>query len=207
MASGYKGKTFEDSLTRIVTEIKAGVPSSYIVDTANRFSVYHQILNADVNELKNIKIELKDVYGPIPEPVEVLMLIAEYSRKLAEVDIQTISITRAVSTIKMLSSERVDISERVMTGLNNMGYESALGSEVSNNRDDSAKKIKLFATCTNMTELSFILADLYQSALKSNHDAIREKLKSQHRDELGIKKGELYNENDIAFNYQHIVSF
>lgn len=175
LASGYKGKTFEDSLTRIVTEIKAGVPSSYIVDTANRFSVYHQILNADVNELKNIKIELKDVYGPIPAPVEVLMLIAEYSRKLAEVDIQTISITRAVSTIKMLSSERVDISERVMTGLKNMGYESALSSEVSKNRDDSAKKIKLFATCTNITELSFILADLYQSALKSNHDAISER--------------------------------
>ena len=123
LASGYKGKTFENSLTRIVTEIKAGVPSSYILDTANRFSVYHQILNAEVNELENIKIELKDVYGPIPAQVEVLILIAEYSRKLAEVDIQTISITKSVSTIKMLSSVQIDISDRVMTGLKSMGYE------------------------------------------------------------------------------------
>lgn len=186
LASGYKGKTFENSLTRIVTEIKAGVPSSYILDTANRFSVYHQILNAEVNELENIKIELKDVYGPIPAQVEVLILIAEYSRKLAEVDIQTISITKSVSTIKMLSSVQIDISDRVMTGLKSMGYESELSYEILQNMrsenqvrvynklDSLTKKIKLFATCTNITELSFILCDLYESALKSNDDAIKD---------------------------------
>ncbi|WP_256385183.1 DEAD/DEAH box helicase [Photobacterium toruni] len=190
LASGYKGKKFEDSLTRIVTEIKVGVPSEYIVDIANRFSVYHQILNADINELESIKIELKDIYGPIPESVEVLILIAEYSRKLADVDIQTISITKAVSTIKMFSSEDVDISNRVMIGLRTMGYESELSSEITHNLQDkkqvkaqynaesSTKKIKLFATCTNVAELSFILEDLYESALKSNHDAIRDRISS-----------------------------
>ncbi|MCG3883735.1 DEAD/DEAH box helicase [Photobacterium leiognathi] len=189
LSSGYEGKTFDDGRTRIVTEVKSGVPVSYISDTASRFSVYHQILNAEIDKLDDIKRELDDVYGPVPVEVESLMLIAKYSKLLAEVDVKNVSATSIITTIKMLSSNIVDVTKETQANLSELGYETQLTKGVNPNTSGVVQskvkvrvnyeseavsdKIHLNSTCSSITELSFILEDIYLSALKANQDKIR----------------------------------
>ena len=83
-----KGEKVEDTIeTRISLPIEAYLPDDYVPDSRQKVSVYKKIagLKDDV-ALKELREELQDRYGPIPEPVEMLLEIAnlkQLSNRLA----------------------------------------------------------------------------------------------------------------------------
>ena len=83
-----KGEKVEETIeTRISLPIEAYLPDDYVPDSRQKVSVYKKIagLKDDV-ALKELREELQDRYGPIPEPVEMLLEIAnlkQLSNRLA----------------------------------------------------------------------------------------------------------------------------
>lgn len=73
-----KGEKVEASIdTRINLPVEAYLPDDYVPDSRQKVSVYKKIagLKEDAG-LKELREELQDRYGPLPEPVEMLLEIA-----------------------------------------------------------------------------------------------------------------------------------
>jgi len=62
--------------TQINLRTSAFIPESYIGDTSLRLAAYKEISSAgDEQELSRIAADLRDRYGPLPEPAENLLTI------------------------------------------------------------------------------------------------------------------------------------
>jgi transcription-repair coupling factor (superfamily II helicase) len=67
------------------------IPKNYIPINRHRMDAYRKIAVARGNEdLEQIKGELKDVYGPIPDEVKLLLDLAELRIKASKCDIKSI---------------------------------------------------------------------------------------------------------------------
>ena len=87
-----KGEKVEESLdTRISLPVEAYLPDDYVPDSRQKVSVYKKIagLKEDV-ALKELREELQDRYGPIPEPVEMLLEIANLKQLSNQLGISAI---------------------------------------------------------------------------------------------------------------------
>ncbi len=87
-----KGEKVEASLdTRISLPVEAYLPDDYVPDSRQKVSVYKKIagLKEDV-ALKELREELQDRYGPIPEPVEMLLEIANLKQLSNQLGISAI---------------------------------------------------------------------------------------------------------------------
>ena len=87
-----KGEKVEEPLdTRISLPVEAYLPDEYVPDSRQKVSVYKKIagLKADA-ALKELREELQDRYGPIPEPVEMLLEIANLKQLSNQLGISTI---------------------------------------------------------------------------------------------------------------------
>ena len=73
-----KGEKVEETLeTRISLPIEAYLPDAYVPDSRQKVSIYKKIAGVrDDAALKELREELRDRYGPIPEPAEMLLQIA-----------------------------------------------------------------------------------------------------------------------------------
>ena len=73
-----KGEKVEETIeTRISLPIEAYLPDDYVPDSRQKISVYKKIAGLkDDGALKELREELQDRYGPIPEPVEMLLEVA-----------------------------------------------------------------------------------------------------------------------------------
>ena len=73
-----KGEKVEETLeTRISLPIEAYLPDNYVPDSRQKISVYKKIAGLKDDEaLKELREELQDRYGAIPEPVEMLLEVA-----------------------------------------------------------------------------------------------------------------------------------
>ena len=73
-----KGEKVEETLeTRISLPIEAYLPDDYVPDSRQKVSIYKKIAGLkDDTALKELREELQDRYGVIPEPAEMLLEIA-----------------------------------------------------------------------------------------------------------------------------------
>ena len=73
-----KGEKVEETLeTRISLPIEAYLPDDYVPDSRQKVSIYKKIAGLkDETALKELREELQDRYGAIPEPAEMLLEIA-----------------------------------------------------------------------------------------------------------------------------------
>ena len=87
-----KGEKVEETLeTRISLPVEAYLPDDYVPDSRQKVSIYKKIAGLKDNEaLKELREELQDRYGAIPEPAEMLLEIAsvkQLSQNLGITDI------------------------------------------------------------------------------------------------------------------------
>ncbi|MYA69499.1 transcription-repair coupling factor [Candidatus Poribacteria bacterium] len=73
-----KGEKVEETLeTRINLPVEAYLPDDYVPDSRQKVSIYKKIAGVkDAAALKELRAELQDRYGAIPEPAEMLLEIA-----------------------------------------------------------------------------------------------------------------------------------
>ena len=73
-----KGETVEETVeTRISFPVEAYLPDDYVPDSRQKISIYKKIAGLkDPDALDELREELRDRYGAIPEPTEVLLEIA-----------------------------------------------------------------------------------------------------------------------------------
>ncbi len=73
-----KGEKVEETVeTRISLPVEAYLPDDYVPDSRQKVSIYKKIAGLKDNEaLKELREELQDRYGAIPEPAEMLLEIA-----------------------------------------------------------------------------------------------------------------------------------
>ena len=76
--SGSQDIDVEDDPARIELPLNAGIPDDYIHHLPTRLSVYQRLAKlTQRRELPEIREELRDRFGPIPEEVESLIKVAE----------------------------------------------------------------------------------------------------------------------------------
>ena len=73
-----KGEKVEETLeTRISLPVEAYLPDDYVPDSRQKIAVYKKIAGLkDSGALNELRDELRDRYGPIPEPAEMLLEVA-----------------------------------------------------------------------------------------------------------------------------------
>ena len=87
-----KGEKVEEPLdTRISLPVEAYLPDAYVPDSRQKVSVYKKIAGLKAGAaLTELREELQDRYGPIPEPVEMLLEIANLKQLSNQLGISTI---------------------------------------------------------------------------------------------------------------------
>jgi transcription-repair coupling factor (superfamily II helicase) len=113
------GEVIEEEVnTQIDLNVNIRIPEEYVPDMGQRLRLYKRLSSAlDERRLQDIRDELLDRYGPIPDSVENLM---EYMRLRREVVVQrvlSISRQRAVVHVKFDPQARVDI-EKIIAFVN-----------------------------------------------------------------------------------------
>ena len=119
---GLKGQKVEAAIeTRINLPIEAYLPDTYIPDSRQKISIYKKIsalkTDADRHELED---ELKDRYGDIPEPVEMLLEISSIKQLCQQLGITTL--VAGSKQLKATFDERkssIDVTQLVETVHNN----------------------------------------------------------------------------------------
>lgn len=82
---------------RVELPVDAFLPETYITDGLSRISVYQRLARTLKQEdLEALRAELKDRFGPLPEPVERLFLVSEVALIAARFRIQGIEARRGV---------------------------------------------------------------------------------------------------------------
>jgi transcription-repair coupling factor (superfamily II helicase) len=78
---------------RVDASVDAYVPPSYVPLEATKIDVHRRIaLAGSVDDLRELRIELADRFGPPPEPVENLLLLQEARLKLGRLEADYVSI-------------------------------------------------------------------------------------------------------------------
>jgi transcription-repair coupling factor (superfamily II helicase) len=71
----------------------AYIPFNYVSDSRQRVEIYRKIAQAtDKSSLQGLEKEIRDRFGPIPEPVGLLMQVAELKTMAAERNIASIEV-------------------------------------------------------------------------------------------------------------------
>ncbi len=72
--------------------LEAVVPAGYVVDESQRVALYRRMAKLETPEhAEELRGELQDRYGPLPEPVENLLRIAVLRRQAVDVGIESIA--------------------------------------------------------------------------------------------------------------------
>ena len=87
-----RGEKVEETLeTRINLPVEAYLPDNYVPDSRQKVSIYKKIAGLkDQEALNELREELKDRYGAIPEPVEMLLEVANIKQLSQHLGITTI---------------------------------------------------------------------------------------------------------------------
>ena len=87
-----KGEEVEETVeTRISLPVEAYLPDDYVPDSRQKVSIYKKIAGLkDPEALNELREELRDRYGTIPEPAEMLLEIANIKQLSQRLGITTI---------------------------------------------------------------------------------------------------------------------
>ena len=81
--------------TRINLPVEAYLPDNYVPDSRQKVSIYKKIAGLkDREALNELREELKDRYGAIPEPAEMLLEVANIKQLSQHLGITTIVLER-----------------------------------------------------------------------------------------------------------------
>ncbi len=67
----------EEIEPQIIIGIEAYIPDSYIEDGSLKLALYKRLMSADIDELDEIRLELKDRFGQLPDEVEGLFILSQ----------------------------------------------------------------------------------------------------------------------------------
>jgi transcription-repair coupling factor (superfamily II helicase) len=82
----------EPELPRIELPLSASIPESYIDHLPTRMDIYQRLARLrDRQQVPALREELRDRFGPLPEAVENLLLVADLRALAAPLDIESIS--------------------------------------------------------------------------------------------------------------------
>jgi transcription-repair coupling factor (superfamily II helicase) len=107
-----------EKLPRVEVGIDAHVPSSFIGYEAARVDLHRRIASASGrNELEELRVELRDRFGSVPEPVENLIFLGEVRVTLQELGANSLSLRHGRLLVTGLelpagSRERLRILDR-----------------------------------------------------------------------------------------------
>jgi transcription-repair coupling factor (superfamily II helicase) len=88
---------------RVDAGVDAYVPPTYVPLEATKIDIHRRIaLSGSVDDLRELRVELADRFGPPPEPVENLLLLQEARLKLGRLEADFVSIRAARATIGKL---------------------------------------------------------------------------------------------------------
>jgi transcription-repair coupling factor (superfamily II helicase) len=108
----------KQALPEIDPEIRisldAYIPENYCPDQHLRLGLYKRLFSASTDELRTIGDELKDLYGPLPEPVKSLLLISEVRDVMKRQRIKKIDMDEEVLRLYLSRDSIVDL-ERIIT--------------------------------------------------------------------------------------------
>jgi transcription-repair coupling factor (superfamily II helicase) len=77
----------------LTTDKSASLPHNYVTEPQHRIEIYRKLAQAnEKSALENLRTELRDRFGPLPPPVELLLLVAE---------LKIIASEKAVSAIEV----------------------------------------------------------------------------------------------------------
>ena len=82
----------EEELLRTETEINLGIPAhipdSYVEDAHERLKYYKMLSSApDAVTRENVEMEIRDRFGPFPEPVENFLAVLSFKRRVNELGV------------------------------------------------------------------------------------------------------------------------
>ena len=94
-------KVSEDLETKINLPIEAYLPDNYVPDSRQKVSLYKKIASAkNESDFSELKTEMKDRFGSVPEPVDMLLQMSFLKWKCQQMGIDKITSTR--ENIKIL---------------------------------------------------------------------------------------------------------
>ncbi|HHX77165.1 MAG TPA: transcription-repair coupling factor, partial [Firmicutes bacterium] len=109
--SALKGTGLPETRQEVKVEINvnAYLPAEYIPEQAQKIAFYQKIAAADgINELEDIKEEIRDRYGPPPQAVENLFLVAALKLKALESRVESLREENEVVKITFLPGLKFD---------------------------------------------------------------------------------------------------
>jgi transcription-repair coupling factor (superfamily II helicase) len=85
-------KILEPSVPTVALSLAAYIPEEYISDLSTRLNFYQRLAATKrVQEIENMAVELRDRFGPIPQPVKNLLYIVEIKQLAALAMVDSIS--------------------------------------------------------------------------------------------------------------------
>jgi transcription-repair coupling factor (superfamily II helicase) len=110
---------------RVDASVDAYVPPTYVPLEATKIDVHRRIaLAGSVDDLRELRIELADRFGPPPEPVDNLLLLQEARLKLGRLEADYVSIRGTRATIGKLVLGPSEL-RAIRTEMNGASYVSA----------------------------------------------------------------------------------
>ncbi len=109
--SGERFSLQEQQENRQLIELDepAILPDSYIFDPQIRLALYQRIARAETEEiLDDIRIELRDRFGPLPETAKTLFIKAQLKLRAAQIGIEKLAITTQAIEIVFASKAKID---------------------------------------------------------------------------------------------------
>lgn len=88
-----KGEEVEEEIeTRISLPLKAYIPDGYVPDSFQKVSLYKRIASVrNRGDVEDLREEMEDRFGPIPEPAQMLLEVADIKRMAAQLGVVAIS--------------------------------------------------------------------------------------------------------------------
>lgn len=134
------------------------IPDSFIPDVNTRLSLYKRIASAhDDSKLKDIKVEMIDRFGLLPEPVIYLLKIAALKRYGKELGISRIKLSEKGGFIEFLDNHKLSVDFLI----------SLIQKNPESYRLDGANRMKLLKTNLSRQERLHFLQQLLLEFMKN----------------------------------------
>ena len=107
------GEKVEDEIEpEIILKISAHIPNDYVPDSDIRFDIYKKLGQVmELSELKNVRNEIYDRFGPIPSELDNLLKVIEIKYMARKLKIEEIELGIFKSKIKFSNKSSIDINK------------------------------------------------------------------------------------------------
>jgi transcription-repair coupling factor (superfamily II helicase) len=145
-----KGEALEDEVSAAINlGVDIRIPEEYIYDVSQRLRTYKRVSSAESEEeLADVRSEIEDRYGPIPETVDSLFQYARLRREASRLGV--VSIDREADRLAVKFSGRAGIDPEKLIALVSEGGATFAPSGVLKLRLASGEDAEVFAEVRGM---------------------------------------------------------